>query len=40
MAKQLETKDIIANLEKKFPEMTGEFKRLQVEQYETFCRKQ
>ena len=31
---------IVKLMEKEWPEMTGEFKRLQREQYELFCRKQ
>jgi len=31
---------IVEQMEKEWPEMTGEFKRLQSEQYELFCRKQ
>ena len=31
---------IVEQMEKEWPEMTGEFKRLQAEQYELFCRKQ
>ena len=31
---------IIKQMEKEWPEMTKEFKRLQREQYELFCRKQ
>ena len=31
---------IIKQMEKEWPEMTKEFKRLQKEQYELFCRKQ
>ena len=31
---------IVEQMEKEWPEMTGEFKRLQMEQYELFCRKQ
>ena len=31
---------IVKQMEKEWPEMTNEFKRLQVEQYELFCRKQ
>ena len=31
---------IVTQMEKEWPEMTGEFKRLQDEQYELFCRKQ
>lgn len=32
--------EIIDELEKKFPEMTGEFKNIIKEQYVTFCKKQ
>ena len=32
--------DIIEQMEKEWPEMTKEFKRLQREQYELFCHKQ
>ena len=32
--------DIVAQMEMEWPEMTKEFKRLQREQYELFCRKQ
>ena len=31
---------IVGQMEKEWPEMTNEFKRLQREQYELFCRKQ
>ena len=31
---------IVEQMEKEWPEMTNEFKRLQAEQYELFCRKQ
>ena len=31
---------IVTQMEKEWPEMTGEFRRLQMEQYELFCRKQ
>lgn len=31
---------IVEQMEKEWPEMTGEFKRLQREQYELFCKKQ
>ncbi len=31
---------IVEQMEKEWPEMTREFKRLQSEQYELFCRKQ
>ena len=34
------THPIVEQMEKEWPEMTGEFKRLQREQYELFCRKQ
>jgi len=32
--------DIIKEIEEKYPEMTKEFKKIMMEQYETFCRKQ
>ena len=32
--------NIIKEIEKTYPETCNEFKRLQVEQYETFCKKQ
>jgi len=32
--------DIVALMEKEWPEMTSEFSRLQKEQYELFCKKQ
>ena len=32
--------DIVGMMEKEWPEMTTEFKKLQREQYELFCRKQ
>ena len=31
---------VVEQMEKEWPEMTTEFKRLQREQYELFCRKQ
>ena len=31
---------IVEQMEKEWPKMTNEFKRLQAEQYELFCRKQ
>tara|TARA_R100000329_G_scaffold119671_1_gene98630 strand:- start:90 stop:431 length:342 start_codon:yes stop_codon:yes gene_type:complete len=34
------SKDIVAKMELKYPKMTTEFKKLQREQYELFCRKQ
>ena len=33
-------KDIVKEMEEKYPNMTKEFKKLQKEQYELFCRKQ
>ena len=33
-------KDIVTMMEKEWPEMTTEFKKLQREQYELFCHKQ
>jgi hypothetical protein len=36
----LDGKSIIKLMEDTYPEMTGEFKKLMREQYETFCRKQ
>ena len=33
-------KDIVKEIEEKYPNMTKEFKKLQKEQYELFCRKQ
>lgn len=35
-----EKKEIVKLIEEKYPEMTSEFKRIQKEQYETFCSKQ
>lgn len=35
-----ETRSLITDMEIKFPEMTSEFKRLSVEQYVTFVKKQ
>ena len=32
--------DIVTLMEKEWPEMTAEFKKLQREQYELFCKKQ
>ena len=32
--------DIVTLMEKEWPEMTAEFKKLQREQYELFCHKQ
>ena len=32
--------DVIEQMEKEWPEMTAEFKKIQREQYELFCRKQ
>ena len=33
-------KDIVKEMEEKYPNMTKEVKKLQTEQYELFCRKQ
>ena len=33
-------KDVISYMEKTYPEMTSEFKQIQQEQYDLFCRKQ
>ena len=35
-----EKKDFITKIEAEFPEMTTEFKKIQQEQYEIFCKKQ
>ena len=35
-----EDHELIKNMEKKFPEMTSEFKKLSIEQYVTFVKKQ
>ena len=35
-----DTHPVVEQMEKEWPEMTTEFKRLQREQYELFCRKQ
>ena len=35
-----EQNDIVTLMEKEWPEMTAEFKKLQREQYELFCKKQ
>jgi hypothetical protein len=35
-----EKKDFIEKIESDYPEMTSEFKKIQQEQYEIFCRKQ
>ena len=35
-----EQSDIVSLMEKEWPEMTAEFKKLQREQYELFCKKQ
>lgn len=34
------TSPIVKEMEEKFPEMTKEFKRIMIEQYELFCKKQ
>tara|TARA_R110000824_G_scaffold142078_1_gene308996 strand:- start:214 stop:597 length:384 start_codon:yes stop_codon:yes gene_type:complete len=36
----IKSSDIITQMEKEWPEMTEEFKKLQREQYELFCHKQ
>ena len=36
----IQSHPIVEQMEKEWPEMTNEFKRLQREQYELFCRKQ
>lgn len=35
-----EKKEFIKLIESQYPEMTAEFKKIQQEQYETFCKKQ
>ena len=37
---QDENDDVISYMEKTYPKMTSEFKKIQQEQYELFCRKQ
>ena len=34
------TQDVVKYMERTYPEMTGEFLKIQSEQYELFCRKQ
>tara|TARA_B100001057_G_scaffold448455_1_gene488797 strand:- start:1416 stop:1802 length:387 start_codon:yes stop_codon:yes gene_type:complete len=36
----VDTRDVVKYMEKTYPEMTGEFLKIQTEQYELFCRKQ
>ena len=36
----MDIKEVIEMVERDYPEMTGEFKKIQIEQYETFCAKQ
>ena len=38
--KTTENGDVISYMEETYPEMTSEFKTIQREQYELFCRKQ
>ena len=38
--KSSDTHPVVEQMEKEWPQMTREFKRLQREQYELFCRKQ
>ena len=39
-AELIQKHPIVEQMEKEWPQMTNEFKRLQREQYELFCRKQ
>jgi len=36
----VDTQDVVSYMERTYPEMTGEFKAIQREQYELFCKKQ
>jgi hypothetical protein len=36
----MDIKEVIKMVETDYPEMTDEFKKIQIEQYETFCAKQ
>ena len=36
----VDTQDVVRYMERTYPEMTGEFLKIQTEQYELFCRKQ
>jgi hypothetical protein len=36
----VDKQDVVKYMERTYPEMTGEFKKIQREQYELFCRKQ
>jgi hypothetical protein len=36
----MDIKEVIEMVERDYPEMTDEFKKIQIEQYETFCAKQ
>ena len=36
----VDTQDVVQYMERTYPEMTGEFLKIQSEQYELFCRKQ
>jgi len=36
----VDTQDVVRYMERTYPEMTGEFLKIQREQYELFCRKQ
>jgi len=36
----VDTQDVVKYMERTYPEMTGEFKNIQREQYELFCKKQ
>ena len=35
----VDTQDVVRYMERTYPEMTGEFLKIQSEQYELFCRK-
>ena len=36
----VDTQDVVSYMERTYPEMTQEFKKIQRDQYELFCRKQ
>jgi len=40
LSKSTDTHPVVEQMEKEWPQMTREFKRLQKEQYDLFCRKQ
>jgi len=37
---QLKNPDVVQQIEREYPEMTAEFRKIMMEQYETFCLKQ